>query len=148
MRRVSVVYFVQAGDAGPIKIGTTDDLRTRVAALQTAHYEELRLLGTIPGGPAIERVWHGRFGEERIRGEWFRPSVALVLAVESAVGVVTTPPKMDEADYNKRWLVAVRGAVDAAEVGDTHTYDRHLAEVRLLTRTRARQQAAKTGGAA
>jgi hypothetical protein len=144
----SVVYFVQAGDAGPIKIGTTDDLRTRVAALQTAHYEELRLLGTTPGGPAIERAWHGRFGDDRLRGEWFRPSVALVLAIQDAVGVTVGRPNVSEAEHSARWRVAWNGAVDAHVAGDASAYERHAAEIRLLTRMRARQQAAKTSGAA
>lgn len=45
---VSWVYMIQAGDNGPIKIGQTRELRTRVRALQAMHYEPLSLIGMIP----------------------------------------------------------------------------------------------------
>jgi hypothetical protein len=44
-----VVYFVQAGDGGPIKIGpTTNDIRERVKRLQTGNPENLTRLLEIP----------------------------------------------------------------------------------------------------
>lgn len=43
------VYFVQAGEAGPVKIGWATDPRARIADLQTGHYEPLRLIRIIEG---------------------------------------------------------------------------------------------------
>jgi len=66
------VYLVQAGEGGPVKIGVASDVAARLGDLQTAHYEELRLVRCIDGGRAHEQWLHRRFDHLRIRGEWFR----------------------------------------------------------------------------
>lgn len=68
-------YFIQAS-AGPIKIGRTTNVSERLATLSSASHEPLTLLGTVEGN--LETECHTRFGEHRIRGEWFRPSAALL----------------------------------------------------------------------
>ena len=68
----SVVYFVQATEGGPVKIGVTTDLSRRLKALQTAQAEPLRVLRWVPGNEAIEAYYHRVFGHLRIQGEWFR----------------------------------------------------------------------------
>lgn len=70
----SVVYFIQSGIAGPIKIGyTATSVEKRVASLQTAHPEELRVLAIIVGGRDVEAGFHERFALFRKAGEWFEP---------------------------------------------------------------------------
>lgn len=77
------VYFIQHGEAGEIKIGTTGGSpQGRMASLQTGAPLELRLLVSVPGGPADERALHERFAEHRLRGEWFRPAPALLHFIE------------------------------------------------------------------
>jgi len=68
------VYFIQAGDGGPIKIGTATDVAKRLSTLQTAHHEKLRVVATIDGGRERELAVHANFAEDRLHGEWFRPS--------------------------------------------------------------------------
>jgi hypothetical protein len=71
-----MIYFIQAGETGPIKIGYTEGagtLETRFAALQGANAAELRLLATRFGSIEDERQFHRRFAAGRLRGEWFRP---------------------------------------------------------------------------
>lgn len=63
-------YFVQAGEAGPVKIGTARDPQKRLRILQCAHSEDLRLRLVVP--EADEACFHHRFSHLRIRGEWFR----------------------------------------------------------------------------
>jgi len=64
-------YLIQAGDGGPIKIGSTrKNPLERLAALQTAHHEQLHILGII-GGTDAERNLHKRFADWRLHGEWF-----------------------------------------------------------------------------
>lgn len=76
------VYFIQAGEAGPIKIGRSrDDPRQRLSALQTAHYETLRLLGVLQSDPEGEARLHEQFANLRIRGEWFRPGPGLLTLI-------------------------------------------------------------------
>jgi hypothetical protein len=67
---VSVVYFIQAGENGPIKIGRAVDVAKRMARFQTANPKKLALLGTIPNGDR-EREFHERFKHLRTQGEWF-----------------------------------------------------------------------------
>jgi len=66
------VYFIRAGEEGPVKIGWAVDPQQRLAVLQTAHHEELVLLRVLDGEQPEERQLHRRFGPHRIRGEWFR----------------------------------------------------------------------------
>jgi hypothetical protein len=41
------IYFIQAGMNGPIKIGFSDNVPNRLAALQTSNYEKLHLLASL-----------------------------------------------------------------------------------------------------
>lgn len=69
----NVIYFIQCGTEGPIKIGYSAKLRTRFADLQMAHHEQLYLLAWVEADQSLERVLHQRFAKIRIRGEWFKP---------------------------------------------------------------------------
>lgn len=86
---ISVVYFVQAVDGGPIKIGFSVDVDFRVGQLQTGSPVELRLIGCVQGDRELERSLHVELAEHHIRGEWFRPTVAVRDAMRriGAVGV-------------------------------------------------------------
>lgn len=74
-----MIYFIQVGEAGPIKIGfiegvTMAQVEQRLAFLQTGNAEQLILRGTMPGDLYEERQLHERFADGRLRGEWFHPS--------------------------------------------------------------------------
>lgn len=79
------VYFIRAGEDGPVKIGTAIDVAQRIAELQIAHYVELILVRTIPGNRAHERALHDRFEHLHIRGEWFHFHPDMLLAVPEPV---------------------------------------------------------------
>jgi hypothetical protein len=88
---MSHLYFIQAGEGGPIKIGYSADPQERLAMLQVGNHEELRLLaainystGSLGNKTAAhqESVFHRVFNVARIRGEWFKPHAQLLLAVE------------------------------------------------------------------
>jgi hypothetical protein len=86
----AVVYFIQAGRSGAIKIGTTgmavpDALKNRIENLQIGCPDKLVLLGTIPGGNDRERELHERFAHLTERGEWFRPEADLLTFIRDAV---------------------------------------------------------------
>lgn len=68
-----VVYFIQCGDDGAIKIGIASDPVARLRSLQTAHHERLSILVTTEGGQRAEQAYHKRFAEHRLSGEWFNP---------------------------------------------------------------------------
>lgn len=77
-----LVYFIQSGEEGPIKIGIARDPESRLAALQTGHHEELRLLAITHGGADQEGAYHMQFAEHRIRGEWFEPHPDILAEID------------------------------------------------------------------
>jgi DNA-binding transcriptional regulator YdaS (Cro superfamily) len=92
MTHIGSVYFFRAGESGPVKIGwTAASPRARLMALQPGCWEQLIVIGHIPGQPIeVERQWHARFAELRLVGEWFTPAPHLLRAIALAVAV--TPP--------------------------------------------------------
>lgn len=76
------VYFAQAGDGGPVKIGFSRSGPGRIKDLQIACPWDLRLIGVMAAdGMDAERRLHQRFASARIRGEWFEPTPELLAFV-------------------------------------------------------------------
>jgi hypothetical protein len=65
------VYFIRAGEEGPVKIGTAENVNARLHALQNAHYAELTVIRLLEGDHHLELQIHERFKARRIRREWF-----------------------------------------------------------------------------
>lgn len=72
------IYFIQAGEDGPIKIGFSKDPDSRLRTLQTAHTAKLKMLHHQVGTKADEGRLHHRFKNIRIKGEWFEASPSLL----------------------------------------------------------------------
>lgn len=66
-----VVYFLRAGEDGPVKIGWSTKLASRISGIQTGSPVKLLLLRTIECEPWVESWFHGQFLERRLVGEWF-----------------------------------------------------------------------------
>jgi hypothetical protein len=79
------VYFIAAGDINedgtPVKVGISNEPEKRLATLQGAHYEELRIVEKFPllaeYVAGDERALHTILKPDRIRGEWFKASPRL-----------------------------------------------------------------------
>lgn len=71
------VYFIQAGEDGPVKIGVAKNPEKRLPALQVNCVAKLRPLGVVNGDRETERSLHARFAASRVRGEWFGLSAEL-----------------------------------------------------------------------
>lgn len=82
-----LVYFIAAGDNGPVKIGSSVNPQKRLQALQGASSVKLSILLTIPGGYDLERRLHVRFATERLTGEWFERSKRLVKFIDDHQGI-------------------------------------------------------------
>lgn len=78
-----VVYFVRSGRSGPVKIGTTANLKGRLSALSHPLVDNLILLGTVDGGRGKEAEMHKRFKKYRLKGEWFKYEGDLAKFIES-----------------------------------------------------------------
>lgn len=70
------VYFLQAVDGGPIKIGfTRGKVAKRLKAIQACSPVELVLIGARKDvGLHVEMALHHRLAADRLHGEWFSPS--------------------------------------------------------------------------
>jgi hypothetical protein len=68
-----VIYFIQQGHDGPIKIGlaeTERDCEHRLRLLQVGNPQRLRLLAVMGGRMDCDKALHAVFVRGRIRGEW------------------------------------------------------------------------------
>jgi hypothetical protein len=66
------VYFIQMGEGGPVKIGSTINVEKRLATLQNANPEQLRVIRLVPGELWHERWMQGYFASVLIAREWFK----------------------------------------------------------------------------
>ena len=78
-----MLYFISNESNTAVKIGyTSNDPVLRLVDLQTAHYERLRLIAVTEGELEGERQLHSIFEDERLQGEWFRPSEYLMATIK------------------------------------------------------------------
>jgi hypothetical protein len=73
------IYVIAESEAGPCKLGISNDPSKRVRQLQTGHVGQLRLWHAEPAEAAkvksLERLLHRDLRHHRVRGEWFNLSV-------------------------------------------------------------------------
>lgn len=79
----SLVYFVQGVDGGPIKIGYTTDIGSRLLALQAHSPVMLRTLSCFPATQDDEKALHDAFRHCHSHLEWFHPDSLLVFFSKS-----------------------------------------------------------------
>jgi hypothetical protein len=66
------VYFIRAGEDGPVKIGSAERPDERLRDLQCGNATELTLMHVVGGWGPAERQIHKHYADRRIRGEWFQ----------------------------------------------------------------------------
>lgn len=84
-RTRAVCYFIGA-DTGPIKIGYSVCVQSRLSAMQSGSPMVLRVLATAPGGPAREAAYHQQFRDSRLHGEWFERTPDILAEIERLKG--------------------------------------------------------------
>lgn len=104
MPKPNVIYFLQSGSDGPIKIGRTSNLPYRIKWLQTSHHEPLRLLGALEAPASEEKRLHALFVADKARGEWFRPSEAIKKYVASLPPWEQPPKASNKGPGRPRWV--------------------------------------------
>jgi len=75
------VYFIQGESGGAIKIGHSKDPELRLKTLQTGYPDTLKILLIIPGSEKMEEKLHEKFNDIRLNGEWFKPDIKLLNAI-------------------------------------------------------------------
>lgn len=88
-----MIYFIQQGQAGPIKIGYASNPRKRLAQLKTANPEPLCLLGVLRGDRNREQELHHQFSDFRMEGEWFKPGDSLLTFIRLHTSSLPSVPR-------------------------------------------------------
>lgn len=71
------VYFAQAKDGGPIKIGHSNQFKSRKSGLDALFPYGVELLCEVEGDYVTEFFLHNCFEPLRIRGEWYRNALPI-----------------------------------------------------------------------
>lgn len=85
--KIGTVYFIGAENGGPIKIGFTTNVQTRLGRLQVGSPARLEILALAHDRPrSAECGYHFRFRAFRLHGEWFErvPEIEAEIARLSA----------------------------------------------------------------
>ena len=78
-----MIYYIQAKEGGPIKIGYTKyTAESRLSAFQVGCPVKLIIIATHPGGAEREKEIHEIFDLYRTHGEWFWYSSGLADYIE------------------------------------------------------------------
>jgi hypothetical protein len=71
-----VIYMIQAGENGPVKIGVTDNLESRLCKMQVDNAAPLKVLRLLAGGFAQEAELHIRLSKmARVSAHLIRPDI-------------------------------------------------------------------------
>lgn len=87
-----MIYFIQK-QAGPIKVGYSANVSSRLQTLQTGSPESLTLLAQLSGNRTLERYIHNKFAHLKLEGEWFKPERELLAYIDELKASGVTAPE-------------------------------------------------------
>jgi len=95
------VYFATAKSHhhGPVKIGVSGSVETRLSGLQTSNHEELEIIATMSGGRETEAYLHESLASSRIRGEWYLRTPELNAAMRRAQTIGSAALALTDPGY-------------------------------------------------
>jgi hypothetical protein len=136
------VYFIRAGETDNIKIGRAENVTKRLASLQTAHYETLNVLRTIPGGSREELLVHQKFRAFRRKNEWhaFTPEM-LTFDPDLLEGSVSPELRMREWATHAKMLAFYDTGASVLDVANAYGYTLRSTQIRLI---KARRDAGRS----
>jgi hypothetical protein len=108
-------YVIQAGDEPFVKLGFSENVKSRLVGLQTASFIKLRLLRVIDGGRATERWLHQAYDHLWVEREWFRfdPSMLEIVPPIDLQETSDAPSPFDEllsAFGGRKAVIDITGA--------------------------------------
>lgn len=107
------VYFIQAGESGPVKVGFSKNPIRRRDGLQGAHTQKLIIRALYEGGREEEMALHQRFKSHRLTREWFAPIVLRENIDLPALCVQQAERSQRASDNSSGWSAETRERVAA-----------------------------------
>lgn len=144
-----MIYFIQDGDDGPIKIGYSSEVEKRVQALVTSSHKNLKILFAMGGDMDKEKELHDLFDFAHKKGEWFWPVKSLVAFIESCnllsqVSKSLNAIPANDVELSKLLEFAISakdnfipGVLPPTESVVKRTYKKQVDELRILELRRA-----------
>ena len=144
-----MIYFIQSGDGGPIKIGRTANVKSRFKRLQIASPDVLTMLAVLDGHSTMEVALHKRFQDLKIRGEWYRPDAALLAWIAEHGQPHVTRSKIKKGpSINQVQVVQSRTKMEIKDSSSERgTWQRFADELLLRIQARWRRKEASKPGA-
>lgn len=95
--KTQYVYLIGSSGSSLVKIGTTNNVASRLKSIQNMSPAPLSVLWQVEGGFALERALHERFHQYRQHGEWFdfgqRNPVTVVSKAAASLAHLARDPK-------------------------------------------------------
>lgn len=102
-----MIYLIQNTVTGLCKVGYSKRPKSRLSQLQTSCADTLALLEVIEGGIPEEQELHRLFAADRVRGEWFTFSAALLAVFEAGAVEMPEESKLDKREARKEMVYLV-----------------------------------------
>jgi hypothetical protein len=139
------VYFLQSSSGGPIKIGYSADVPTRLRQLESHYGQPLALLATMDGGREQEAEIHRRFDALRLgRTEQFRPAAELMEFINRPLLVDANPDAVEAMESRQTPGAPVRigdEAIRWARIASGYTGESMADYITRIVEERAREDA-------
>lgn len=112
----ALIYFIQEGDDGPIKVGVSSNPRVRLGRLQIGNPRKLRVRSIYNGLSFEEKQIHKEYAYAHIAGEWFNPVPDLIALADGCDDSLIRREVMRETtDEEEAWWDAEQARLDALE---------------------------------
>lgn len=106
-----MIYFAQASDGGPVKIGFSSNVNSRIRQLEFIYRRPLSLLATMPGDRVREREIHDRFTHLRMgRTEQFHPGPDLMEFIGRPLFVNASPVEPMAVASDRVVIIHLKGS--------------------------------------
>ncbi len=122
-----VVYAVQQGTGGAVKIGRANDIGRRLKSLQTGSPAPLVVLATWPGGAELEHEMHVKYAEYRLHGEWFDAAIVPSLTGSGPCLPHVAPKKAMNTSELRAIVDRLGGQANSARLTGYRSLSLHLA---------------------
>jgi hypothetical protein len=111
----TMIYAIQVGDDGPVKIGRGKNPTARLADLQVGSPFPLRLVAQCSWHDQNETIIHHHLRESYMQGEWFEPTEAVLEVVSlmrredfaglcKMIGRLYEMPRFDKKAYQREYM--------------------------------------------